>query len=106
MKYGRHGMQNSLQSILEAVTKVYDELLQKVEVEESKVFAGRMFVLERTEDVNGVSDTGHVATGIVFPNEKVAMCWNTTTSSVAVYDSIEDVETIHGHKGRSKVVWL
>ena len=67
------------------------------------------FYLQRIEDESGVSGTGKVAQGIIFDNGKVALSWisdNTSVdaSSVAVYDSIKDVKTIHGHNGKTKVV--
>lgn len=67
------------------------------------------FHLQRNEDESGVSGTGRVAQGIIFDNGKVAMTWlkeqtTVNATSVAVYDSIDDVETIHGHNGKTEVV--
>ena len=64
------------------------------------------FVLRRDEDETGVSGTGVVAQGIEFSDGTVAMRWMVDLRSTAIYDSIEDVEKIHGHGGRTKVVWL
>ncbi|MFF3358364.1 hypothetical protein ACFYWN_38440 [Streptomyces sp. NPDC002917] len=61
------------------------------------------FHLVRTEDVTGVSGTGIVAGGVIFPDGTVAMRWNTGTSSTAIYDSIDDVTEIHGHNGATVV---
>lgn len=66
----------------------------------------RRFYLVRTEDLSGVSGTGNVAEGIQFDTGQCAMCWLTKTSSVAIYRSIEDLEFIHGHEGRTKVEWI
>lgn len=66
----------------------------------------RIFVLRRTEDATGVSGLGDVAEGIQFSDGTAAMRWRTGTASIAVYDSIADIETIHGHEGRTRVVWL
>jgi hypothetical protein len=66
----------------------------------------RRFVLERNVDESGVSGTGHVADGIVFWNGKCALSWRTEHTSVAVYDSINTVEAIHGHDGSTRVVWV
>jgi hypothetical protein len=63
------------------------------------------FALHRSEDVSGISGTGRVAEGVLFGNGKVVLGW-ATTSSVEVFDSIEDVIKIHGHEGRTKVIWL
>jgi hypothetical protein len=65
----------------------------------------RRFFLDRMEDETGVSGSGLVAEGVVFWDGTVAMRWRTGTSSTAVYDCIEDVETIHGHGGKTVVRW-
>jgi hypothetical protein len=62
------------------------------------------FHLERVEDESGVSGTGIVAEGVIFSNGKCAINWLTKYSSIAVYENIEDVEFIHGHNGKTKVV--
>lgn len=66
------------------------------------------FRLVRSEDVNGVSGTGTVAFGTYYPapNDRVTLAWCSKTNSVCVYDSIEDVEEIHGHQGRTEVEWI
>ncbi len=66
----------------------------------------RNFWLNRTVDATGVSGTGHVAQGAVFDNGKVALVWLTPTSSTVIYDSIEDVTTIHGHGGSTVVEFM
>ena len=66
----------------------------------------RMFVLQRDEDETGVSGTGMVAEGVEFSDGRVAMRWMTATSSTAVYDSMDDIETIHGHGGKTQIVWV
>ena len=62
------------------------------------------FWLFRSEDVSGVSDTGYVAEGVIFHDGYVAMSWLTVPSSIAIYESIEIVEQIHGHGGRTVVI--
>lgn len=66
------------------------------------------FELVREEDVSGVSGAGTVAFGTFYPspNGRVALAWMTDVNSVAVYDSIDDVLQIHGHKGRTVVRWI
>ncbi len=64
------------------------------------------FWLERTEDETGVSGTGTVAEGVVFWDGTVVMRWRTGTASTAIYSSIEDVVTIHGHGGKTQVVMI
>ena len=65
----------------------------------------RTFLLRRTEDESGISGTGDVAEGIEFSNGKCVICWITQYRSVAVYDSIRELESIHGHDGKTKVIW-
>jgi hypothetical protein len=64
----------------------------------------RKFYLERTEDVSGTSGTGRVAEGVVFSNGWCALHWLTEHTSVAVYQSVDDLEAVHGHDGATKVV--
>jgi hypothetical protein len=66
----------------------------------------RRFYLYRTEDWSGVSGVGVVATGVQFSDGNCALRWNSEFKSTAVYDDIETVENIHGHGGRTKVMFL
>lgn len=66
----------------------------------------RRFQLFRHEDESGVSGTGVVAWGCVFPNGQVSLTWNGTPTSTAWYDSIEDLIEIHGHDGKTEVDWI
>jgi hypothetical protein len=63
----------------------------------------RRFHLRRLEDETGISGTGLVTDGIEFADGSVIMKWNTETTSVGLYRSIEDVIIIHGHQGRTVV---
>lgn len=65
----------------------------------------RSFELVRDEDETGVSGTGVVAEGVEFTDGTCAMRWLTQTASTAVYGSINDVVEIHGHQGKTRVVW-
>jgi hypothetical protein len=65
----------------------------------------KQFVLKRIEDESGVSGTGIVAEGIQFSNGKCVLAWMTELQSVAVYDSIEELEAIHGHDGKTLICW-
>jgi hypothetical protein len=65
----------------------------------------RTFRLVRSEDVSGVSGTGAVAWGAVFPDGVAVLRWKTAGGSTAVYDSVEDVERIHGHDGKTRLEW-
>lgn len=65
----------------------------------------REFLLVRDEDETGISGIGVVAEGIEFSNGMCAMCWLTAMHSVAVYPNIRQLEAIHGHNGRARVVF-
>ena len=64
------------------------------------------FVLRRDDDESGVSGIGVVAQGVIFTDGVVALRWMGSRKSTAVYASIEDVEKIHGHGGKTKIVFL
>jgi hypothetical protein len=68
----------------------------------------RRFVLRRHEDVTGLSGTGDVAEGCVFSDGTAVLRWMTEwPTSVVWHDRGADaVEYIHGHGGKTEVVWL
>jgi len=66
----------------------------------------RRFLLVRTEDVSGVSGVGTVAEGTLFSAGKAVLAWTTKWRSVAVYDSIDELEHIHGHNGATRIQWI
>ena len=66
----------------------------------------KRFTLKRIEDESGVSGTGIVAEGVMFSNGKCALAWITKYQSIAVYESIEELENIHGHNGKTVIVWM
>jgi len=65
----------------------------------------RTFVLERDTDVSGVSGTGTVCEGVQFSDGRCVMRWLGGLSSVAIYDSSDDLLAIHGHDGATRLVW-
>lgn len=65
----------------------------------------RKFHIERHEDVSGLSGTGIVAVGVMYPTGLCIMEWVTPIKSLGQYHSIADLEALHGHEGRTKVVW-
>jgi hypothetical protein len=65
----------------------------------------KLFQLIRTEDASGVSGEGRVADGVQWPDGRVSFRWRTSRATTVDADSIEDVEAIHGHEGRTRVVW-
>ncbi len=66
----------------------------------------RRFILNRREDVSGSSGTGVVAEGIEFSDGTCALHWKTKYNCTAVYDSILELEHIHGHEGKTKIIWI
>lgn len=67
-------------------------------------FRFHLFVLNRKQDISGVSGTGVVAQGVEFANGKVVLVWLTGLSSVAVYDSLAIMKQIHCHDGATEVL--
>lgn len=67
----------------------------------------RMFVLQRDEDETGVSGTGIVAEGIEFSDGTVMLRWIVGEhKSSVVWETIDDVEAIHGHDGKTQIQWV
>lgn len=66
----------------------------------------RLFVLERSEDPSGVSGIGTVAEGVVFTSGKVVISWLTPITSVAVYNSMDELMHIHSHGGLTVLRWI
>lgn len=68
----------------------------------------KCFHLKRDVDESGVSGTGVVAVGVVLPSGKCIIEWTTTRAGVpglGIYDDMEGLKKIHGHKGATKVVF-
>lgn len=74
----------------------------------------RTFTIHRDHDVTGISGTGHVADGVVFPDGVAVIRWRDLGLEAAqrgvrpttvVFDSIESVEALHGHNGATRIVW-
>lgn len=65
----------------------------------------RTFQLHRKHDVSGISGTGVVADGAVFPDGTAVIRWRGDRQSTVVWPSVEDVEAIHGHGGATEIVW-
>lgn len=66
----------------------------------------RRFDLIRNDDESGVSGTGRVAYGVEFPNGQCVMYWLTSYSSIAIYPSADELIAIHGHGGKTVMVWM
>lgn len=69
----------------------------------------RTFVLERDEDETGVSGTGTVAEGVLFDDGSAAMHWIVGEYRSSVFwpapDAEQAIDSIHGHNGRTRVVF-
>lgn len=64
----------------------------------------RPFRLVRTEDVTGLSGTGIVAWGCVFPDGKAVTRWCVSdVRQTCVWDSLSDIMAVHGHDGRTTI---
>jgi hypothetical protein len=66
----------------------------------------RVFNLMRDEDVSGVSGVGRVAVGVVFPSGKVVLEWLGSDTTFGIYDKLDHVERIHGHGGKTRIVFV
>ena len=66
----------------------------------------RRFYLQRDEDESGVSGIGRVAEGCEFDDGQVTMQWLSPKSSITVFRNIRNLRSIHGHSGKTKVIWI
>jgi len=70
----------------------------------------KRFILYRRQDETGVSGTGVVATGVVWPDGHAALRWKAddheAVSSTSVWTSVADMLQVHGHGGLSKIFYL
>lgn len=66
---------------------------------------GATFTLHRDEDPSNVSGTGVVAEGWENSRGQVVITWLSNTPSTCIYTDIRDVEAIHGHSGKTRIVW-
>lgn len=65
----------------------------------------RRFYLSRQEDPTGISGTGVVADGVVWQDGTVTIKWLGDHSSEVSWRRLEDMEYIHGHGGKTMVIW-
>ncbi|MFJ3826210.1 hypothetical protein [Streptomyces nodosus] len=65
----------------------------------------RLFHLQRDHDVSGVSGTGRVADGVLWPDGTVALRWIGQRPSTVHWDRLDDAAAIHGHGGATHIVW-
>lgn len=70
------------------------------------VVAAAPFLLRRHTDVSGVSGTGVVADGVIFPaaGKGVAVVrWRGERGSTVVWDHLTHLTEIHGHGGATQI---
>jgi hypothetical protein len=65
----------------------------------------RRFHLQRDTDITGVSGTGRVADGVLWPDGSVAIRWRGDRPSTVHWDRIADAEHVHGHHGATRIEW-
>ncbi|MFJ3923050.1 hypothetical protein [Streptomyces sp. NPDC090022] len=65
----------------------------------------RRFHLLRHADVSGVSGTGIVADGILWPDGTASLRWRGERPSTVHWDRISDAKAVHGHGGATEIVW-
>jgi hypothetical protein len=67
----------------------------------------RRFHFARDVDVSGVSGTGVVATGVLFADGQAVVRWivDDKPQSTVVYADLVDAELIHGHDGKTRLVF-
>lgn len=66
----------------------------------------RLFMVDRRKDHTGISGIGVIAEGVQFTDGTVVIRWITETATTGIFDNIEDLRKIHGHKGDSVIRWL
>lgn len=76
----------------------------------------RTFTLHRQDDATGVSGTGVVAWGVLWPDGSVSIRWNSPTPSFISFEGVpsdtqlqrvgdQHVRSVHGHNGKTIVIW-
>jgi hypothetical protein len=80
----------------------------KAKIKELKTLrdSTRRFVLNRIDDETGNSGQGVVAIGTQYPNGHISLTWLSHLGTYAWYDSMMVVMGLHGHNGKTEVIWL
>ncbi len=66
----------------------------------------RRFFLVRDVDETGCSGTGLVAQGLELDSGRAVMEWLVPPCSINIFGSVEELITVHGHSGKSKVQFI
>ena len=104
--YGSERPQMGRAELFRFIRQFAQKLVVEIKEEEKTLITSKRFWLIRTEDISGVSGTGVVADGVSFPDGISVLRWRTAGGSTAVYDSMESLEKIHGHDGRTKIEYV
>lgn len=68
----------------------------------------RLFELIRYSDKKGLSGIGKVLVGVVFPDGRVVVQWQSDTTSIGIFRNLRDFEKIHTkpfYAGQSEFRW-
>lgn len=65
----------------------------------------RTFKLIRDEDISGVSGVGVICEGVVFSDGHVALHWLGEMPTTTPMPQLEWVLRLHGHAGKTRLVW-
>lgn len=66
----------------------------------------RRFEMYRHRDITGLSGTGVVAWGVLWPDGTVSLRWAGVTPSFSNWDSLDVLIAVHGHEGATELRWL
>ncbi|MCU8589337.1 hypothetical protein [Streptomyces sp. A13(2022)] len=100
----RHTDDRAVQALVDAATL---ELAGRTVVRPDQHAVPRRFVLRRGTDISGISGTGDVADGVLWPDGTAAVRWRGEHPSAVHWDRGQaSVELIHGHQGATEIVWL
>lgn len=66
----------------------------------------KYFVLNRKVDISGKSGTGIVAIGVILPSGKCVLEWLGSEITETIFESVEQIERIHGHGGLTAVEYV
>jgi hypothetical protein len=94
----------AVQQLLDEATT---ELTGRIVVHRHQNLRPRRFVLNRHQDVTGMSGEGAVADGVLWPDGTASVRWRGEHPSIVFWDRGRvSVEFIHGHVGATDVTFL
>lgn len=65
----------------------------------------KRFYLQRFRDSSGVSGTGIIAYGVILPSNRVVMEWATKYRSIAIYESLNEIQYLHAKSEETSIVF-